>query len=312
MPTELPFSYDLLTVWEEYRKAAKRSRQLKRLVNRSRLICLALLIAGAVLGVLADQSAGWHKTYGIPGWLPTAFALVSAISFAAIAFLTRHVLDSQYERQWVFARSQAEALKSEAYVYLVKAPPYDGDDRDVRLAAKTQEILGEQELGWPVQLNEEEKRAGLPENWLSMNDYLKKRVTEQIEGFYEPGAVENDNLLKRLRTAGFLLGLIGAALGAVSTTLTDSKWLAAWIAVIGTMSGALVAFTFAGRYQSLVTSYGLTARRLKWLRNAWSRLPDDEKPKEAGDFVRKFEDAISVENSSWVAEWTKKTEEQLP
>jgi hypothetical protein len=304
MDIHSPFSHDLLTVWEEYRKAAKRARQLKSQVNRSRLIALTLIIGGAVMGVLADQSASWTSS----PQLPKAFALISAVVLAIAAFLSRHVLDSQYERLWVFTRSQAEALKSEAYIYLVKAPPYHCPDRDERLSEKAQEILGE--VTQPVALNEEEKRKNLPQNWLSMEDYIKERVTEQINGYYEPKSLECDKILTRLWRAGFYLGITGAILGGISSAMADAIWPAAWIAVIGTITGALAAFTFAGRYQYLMTSYTITSRRLKWLRNEWYRLPEEEKSEKFGDFVHKFEDAISIENSSWVAEWKEKTDAQ--
>ena len=120
MSDQFPFSNDLLSAWEDYRKAAKRSARLKKIVNRSRIIGLILLIVGACFGVLADQAGGWNIHIG---WLPTAFALTSAITLAIAAFVGRYVLDSQYDKDWVSARSQAEALKSESYVYLVQAKP---------------------------------------------------------------------------------------------------------------------------------------------------------------------------------------------
>jgi hypothetical protein len=77
-------------------------------------------------------------------------------------------------------------------------------------------------------------------------------------------------------------------LGAISTTSTDVKWLVSWIAVIGTILGSLAAFTFAGRYKYLATSYNYPARGLKWLRNAYYRLPDSEKPERVNDFHTGF------------------------
>jgi uncharacterized membrane protein (DUF485 family) len=157
MSTRYPFSDDLLIVWEEYRSVAKRSREFKRIVNRSRIFGLLLLVIGAVFGVLADQSTGWAASRD---WLPTAFALTSAISLAMAAFVSRFILDSHYEKNWVYARSRAEALKSEAYVYLVGAPPYDGVDRDEQLSMKAQEII--EKKVYPKLLAEEEKYEKLP------------------------------------------------------------------------------------------------------------------------------------------------------
>ncbi|MGK7910971.1 MAG: DUF4231 domain-containing protein [Synechococcus sp.] len=301
MPAEPPFSQDLLLVWEEYRRAAKRSRQLKRKVDAYRISGLLLVVTGAILGVLASQLDTLEQ-------LSKIFAVASAIFLGVAAFLSNHILDSQYEKQWVVARSQAEALKSQAYIYLVQAPPYNGPDRDEKLSSKMQEILGEL-LAEPVSLTEDEKRENLPKNWFSMDDYLKQRVTDQIETYYEPKAIASQRMLTLLKSISFVLGLSGAVLGGISAA--DIDWSAAWVAVIGTISGAIAAFTFAGRYRYLMTSYTLTARRLKWIANAWYRLPDDEKAQKVGSYVRKFEDAISVENNSWFAEWTNKDDEKI-
>jgi hypothetical protein len=304
MVTSTTFSQDLLTVWEEYRRAAKHSRQLKSNVNRSRLQGLVLVIGGAVLGVLANQASRWSDP---AGWTPIALALASAIAFAIAAAISRHVLDSQSERQWVLARSQAEALKSEAYTYLVQAPPYDGEDRDAKLAEKTEKILGD--LMHPIVLTNEEKREKFPAKWLSMDDYIAKRVNEQIYNFYEPRVQEYTGTLNRIKNTGLWLAIAGAVLGAVAT-VTNTAWPAAWVAVIGTISGSLAAFTFAGRYQYLIESYSLTARRLLWLRNGWDRLSDEQKAIQAGHFVKQFEGTISIENKNWIATWTKETEDE--
>ena len=300
MSADSPFSQDLLLVWEEYRRASKRSRKLKKKVNRYRLSGLILVVLGAILGVLSSQVDSLDL-------LSKVFAVASAISVGVAAFLSSHVLDSQYEEQWVVARSQAEALKSQAYIYLAKAPPYDGKNRDEQLSIKMQEILGEFFVE-PVSMTEEEKRHKLPEDWLSMEDYLEQRVNDQVRKFYEPKAIQYQKKLWQLRVAGFALGMTGAVFGGISAA--DIEWSASWVAVIGTISGALAAFTFAGRYRYLMTSYTLTARRLKWISNAWHRLSEADKLQKTGEFVRKFEEAISVENNSWFAEWTNKDEDK--
>ncbi|MEM8714708.1 MAG: DUF4231 domain-containing protein, partial [Cyanobacteria bacterium P01_G01_bin.4] len=251
---------------------------------------------GAVLGVLSSQLDTLEK-------LSKIFAITSAILLGVAAFLSSHVLDSQYEKQWVVARSQAEALKSQAYIYLVESPPYNGSDRDEKLSSKMQEILGEFFVE-PVSLTEKEKTEKLPDNWLSMDDYLEWRVNDQVRKYYEPKAIEYQQKLKLLKSLSFGLGLSGAVLGGISAA--DIDWSAAWVAVIGTISGAIAAFTFAGRYRYLMTSYTLTARRLKWIHNAWQRLSDSEKSQKLGTFVHNFENVLSIENNSWVAEWTNK------
>jgi hypothetical protein len=105
-----------------------------------------------------------------------------------------------------------------------------------------------------------------------------------------------------------LLGGLGVVLGGIGAALEGAKWIAAWVAVLGTISGAVAAFIFAGRYEYLAQSYELTARRLRWLIDDWQRLPAADKERKAGDFVNAFEDVISIENKHWVAEWQRTRE----
>jgi hypothetical protein len=303
MNTSDTFSDDLLMTWENYRKAAKRSRELKTIVNRSRILGMALLIGGAVVGVLADQSTEWYPD---TAWLSTTFAILSAITLAVAAFVSRYVLDSQYERDWVLARSQAEALKSEAYVYLVEAAPYAGENRDEILSQRGEEIIGK--YVYPVNLTDEERYKRLPDDFLEMDAYIDKRITEQAEYYYEPKALENARILNRLKMISFLLGILGAIIGAASTAIDGLFGSTAWIAVVSTISGAVATYTFAGRYQYLVTSYELTARKLKSIRNAWHRLSEAEKAARKGEYVRQFENTISFENQAWMAELINKKE----
>lgn len=307
MSSEPPFGEILLSVWEEYRKAAKRSRALKRRLNRTRLIVLGLVVAGSVLGLSADQSVQWLSREAVLGWLPRGLAAAGAVALAIAAFLGKEVLDSTTEREWVFARSQAEALKSEAYKFMAKAPPYDGDDRERRLSDQAKVLLEDEASAAPVRLDEDDKRRNLPGDWLSVDDYIRDRVEDQIKEYYEPNALETHAILERLRLSGFVLGLVGAVLGAIGASSTSSTWTAGWIAVIGAISGSIAAFAFAGRYQYLSISYELTARRLKMLVHDWRLLAEAEKPGKAGEFVHNCENAISVENHNWIAEWTKKS-----
>jgi hypothetical protein len=303
MSVHYPFSNDLLYTWEYYRKSAKRSRQLKKWITISRMVGWTLLIIGATSGVLADQAGGWAR---YQDWLPTALALTSAITLAVGAFISSYALDSKAERNWVIARSQAEALKSETYIYLVQAYPYDGEDKDHRLAQNVEDILGD--IDYPDELTEEEIIEKLPNDFMTMDEYLQKRVIDQVEKYYQPKAKEHTRTLNRLKIVGFTLGMTGAIIGAISVASQNAAWSASWVAVFSTISGALASFTFAGRYQYLKTSYLLTARKLTWIHREWDRLPDEEKITQKSSFVRDFENTISVENSNWMAEFTKEME----
>ncbi len=59
----------------------------------------------------------------------------------------------------------------------------------------------------------------------------------------------------------------------------------------------------ASRYDFLVMSYHATARRLEDLVNDWRSDGAPTDPAAWSAFVRACEDAISVENESWLAKW---------
>jgi hypothetical protein len=78
--------------------------------------------------------------------------------------------------------------------------------------------------------------------------------------------------------------------------------LAAFTAVLTTVSGAILAHIEASRYQYLVTSYLATARRLEDADLGFTAAAGD--PNLWSDFVNRCEDIIAAENSSWTAKWT--------
>lgn len=289
--------------WGEYRRASKQAREMKRELNRRRLISLGLGVAGAIFGVLAAQFGDWAGGSSLPDRLPQVFALGSAISVAVVTYLGKDTLASEMQQGWVMARARAEALKSEAFTYLARVPPYGGPDRGTQLLEKTQSLLANDSVVRPVHLSDDELVARLPEDWLTPEDYVQLRAIDQASGFYRPKAAENEKNLKLTRTIGFFLGAIGVILGAIGAVIQDATWVAGWVAVIGTIGGAVVAFALASRYEYQALSYQAAARRLESLVAAWSNLPEPERQAAFPDLVRDCERAIADESSNWVVEW---------
>ncbi|MGH8522194.1 MAG: SLATT domain-containing protein [Gammaproteobacteria bacterium] len=82
--------------------------------------------------------------------------------------------------------------------------------------------------------------------------------------------------------------------------------LAAWVAVLTTMAGALGAHIEAARFDQLAIGYRATARASRrfaangttgCLERPFSQAQKDH-------FVSRCEGAISVENQAWMAEWS--------
>jgi hypothetical protein len=297
---ELPFGVALENVWADYRRCAARSRALKQRLDAIRLWALALFIGGAALGVLSAQLA-------LPDALIKVLALVSAAAIALSAYLTAQALDAGVERGWIEARSVAEGLKSEAYRFLAKAPPYDAADASARLAETVRALRLRLRLGEFAHIDEAERLANLPRNWLGPDEYVQQRVRDQI-GYFERRAAEHARKAQQLKLCTIGLGAIGVLLAAAHGVYPQAGALPAWLGVIGTVSGAITTYLFANRLLFLTVSYETTALRLTFALEDWSRLPKEDQAAAIGALVGKVEDILLLENRQWVAEFDRPPE----
>jgi hypothetical protein len=151
-------------------------------------------------------------------------------------------------------------------------------------------------------IDEQEKQKRLPAAFLTIEQYIEERVTEQIDNFYRPRSDELIRKMKKNKKIGIFLGMASVILGAFGA----SGWTAGWIAVISTIAASIAAFSYAGRYQYLIVSYQATANKLERLRTQWVVSgKSDADTEERDKFIRECEDVISIENSAWMAELSK-------
>jgi hypothetical protein len=293
--SELPFGVALENVWADYRRCAARSRALKRRLDGIRLWALALFVGGAALGVLSAQLP-------LPDALAKTLALVSAAAIALSAYLTAQALDAGLERGWIEARAVAEGLKSEAWRFLAKAPPYDATGASERLAETARALRLRLRLGEFAHIDEAERLAELPPNWVGPDEYVQRRVRGQID-YFQRRAAEHARSAQRLRLATILLGAIGVLLSAGHGVYPQAGGLAAWVGVIGTVSGAITTYLFANRLLFLTASYETTALRLTFALEDWGGVPKEGQAAAIGALVGKVEDILLLENKQWVAEF---------
>jgi len=139
---------------------------------------------------------------------------------------------------------------------------------------------------------------------LDLAGYVRERVEAQMEHYYRPRSAELARSATRWRTGLAVLLFAGSGLSALAAVVPT--WgLGAWVAVLTTMAGAIGAHVEAAKFDNLVISYRSTLGRLTALRDEWcdSLAERALTPAEAADFVDRCEDAISVENQAWMAEW---------
>lgn len=312
MATPILTNKDALTsalkyIWGQYRTWDLTALALKQSVTRWRDIVLALSIGGAVLGTLSHQINSW-KVVAMPGWLATTLGVLGGIALGLAGYFTKELLNPGPEAKAVRARAAAEAFKSNAYLVATGAPPYASATTADELLAKSKEIRGNVEDLTPLAITSAQEAEGTPQAPLSVDDYIRQRVVQQIDEFYLPRVRLNAKKLATGRRLSLILGAFAIVLGLWSA---KSASVAGWVAVVGTITAAVAAYQLAERYQFLSVSYQATADRLKWLKTKWeldSQAQSNLAAQQA--FIVACENAISTENSAWMAEWTRKRNDQ--
>ena len=281
--------------WGEYRVWAATSRQKKKEISTWRFRVLVLTVLGALLGTVSSQIAGLQANVS---WI---IGIIAGLLIAIATYLGQEILKPDQERLWIRARSLAEALKAETFLFRTSAPPYDIPEPASKMLLQVQDLLGQVRDLPAVNLSQDERRERLPEGPLSVEEYIEARVDDQVENFYRPRARQYYELMKRWRAITLLIGGLAVILGALG------KWTGAWVAVLTTIGTSVAAYIFASRYQYLIISYQATARQLELLKNQWIVMgaPDQDTEKR-NRFILDCEEAISIENSAWMAKLTEK------
>jgi len=294
----------LKNTWAQYRTWAITSRAYQNDVTRWRNVVLILSIAGAILGTLSQQTTLW-SVLKAPPLIATTFGLISGFALGLAAYFSQQALSPDPEAKAVRARSAAEAFKSEAYLLAANAPPYDTATTVAELTARTDRVREAVANLARKTITTAQETAGMPTDRLSVDDYIKLRIDEQIDTYYIPRARENAQKLALGKYLSLALGALAVVFGLLSSKYAS---IAGWLAVIGTITAAIAARQYSGRYQFLVISYQATIERLKWLKTEWA-LASKADPTAAGKaLIVAVEETISTENSGWMAEFTKKPE----
>lgn len=304
-------------VWSEYRVWAATARQQKAKIFRWRFIVLIFTVIGALFGTISSELNTISSTPGtinsemISGslasisWLtpPHIFGWLSGVAIVLATYFSKEILKPEYEQSWVRARSIAEALKSESFLFRSGVSPYDTPESGKKLFERVSELESLIEDIQPLTLSEDQKRSGLPQGPLSVSDYIKNRVDDQIYHFYQPKAEKYERIMKFWRGVNLVLGALAAILGAFLFT--------GWIALLTTIATLVAAYLYAQHYQHLITSYKATARQLEFLKAQCMTIgvmtisvPRHEKEK-YNQFISNCEGVISIENKAWMARLVK-------
>ncbi len=288
----------LTAVAESQGQWSATANAMKESFERTRFLVFVLSTLAALAAAISSQQA--------EGTTRTTFAMFSTVCMGVVSFLSARLLDSRHSQGWVRARAASEALKREGYRYAAQAAPYDSDaSRGALLRGEAQKI--EADVDDLIGARRPSGKSSMPTELISAADYVAKRVQNQI-AYYEDGANKCQASAQKFRGIEFILALATAVLtalvGILSKKLIGEFDLVALTAVLTTLSGAILAYIEASRYDFTVSTYRATARRLRDQKDNPPANPQPGTP-DWSTFVNSCESILQEQNSSWVAKFGK-------
>lgn len=274
-------------VWRQQSVWSEVANRLKRDLQRKRDLVLGLTIAGALLSAAAV----------VAGLDSDAGKALAAVSAAAVGFagLARARIGQDALQRWTRARSVAEALKSEVFLYQARVGDYARPDQDAVLDERATAVEQDAQDLVAQKSGIESRERPLPAV-SDVESYMKVRVRGQIEDFYRPRARELDSRLRLARRVQGALAAAGVAVGAAAA-IAEGDDVAVWLPVLTTIGASVAAYVAAERYEFLLTEYLRTADELERLRDrrgGAAAMSDEER-------MRAAEHVISVQNEGWMA-----------
>lgn len=281
------------SIWDRQSVWSQTANRLKARIDRLRSTMLALAVASAVLTTLAAQVASLNRPGG------KVLAVLAGVAVGLVP-LVRSRLGRDAVSRWTRARSVSEELKAEVYRFLADVAPYRGSDRWTLLIERSRRV---QDAAADLMVSTADvvpAERGVPAVH-DITTYVERRVVPQI-GWYRGRSAGLKRKLGRARAIELGLAVVGVLLAALAATGAVDA-LAAWVAVIATLTAALSSHVAGSRWEYQLVEYLRTADELNRLYEEWA-VPDALD--EAGEdrLVDRCEHVVSIQNDGWMAKWT--------
>jgi hypothetical protein len=167
---------------------------------------MILTVAAAGLALAGSQLKPVSATASV------VLTVVAAVVLAAVGLL-RFQQDVEQTRRWTRARSVAEAMKAEVYVFLAQSGG-DTAEREGNLRDQIRRLEAEADDLQPYAQDVNPETRALPAV-TDVNTYLDVRVrTSQLEKYYKPKARQMRRRLRWAKAIEVTLTLMAAALAA--------------------------------------------------------------------------------------------------
>ena len=280
--------------WERQGVWSRAADQLKAGPHLQWRLRMILTVAAAAMALAGTQLR--------PVNVVASYALgaVAAAVLAGVGVI-RGQQDAEQTRRWTQARSVAETIKSEVYIFLARSGDGQPAKRETELETEVQRLERDARDLLPYTQGVQASTRPLPEV-RDLETYLEVRIrVSQLENFYEPKAGKLRRQLRWAKTAEITLTLLAAAFAAFAAV---SPNVGAWAAVVTTAVGAVTAYAAAERYEFLWIEYSRTASELRRLYSR--RTAADGRRLSGLELVTECEQVISAQNQAWMAKWTEK------
>ncbi len=261
-------------------------------------IQLTLFVAAAIF---AGGAAALPQTCRPPFTVTTAITLGLGLLFLLLFRLRRD------ERFWFQCRAIAESVKTTGWRYMMKAPPFDLDDRAItdrrfvdalneirRTMVDIHPLLTTTGLAGPeITPRMREIRALLLAERKLL--YIDDRISDQRR-WYQAKCAFNQRRASLwfwtvfgLQCAALTIAVIQVATGSLPVNI---------VALLMTLAATFVAWSQAKRHDDLVQPYALAAQELISLQALAQQVNDEANFRE---LVIQVEEAISREHTMWCA-----------
>jgi hypothetical protein len=342
----LDYLEDQIDIWNQTAKYKK-----EVITTWRKRITVSMLI-GAALG-LASQQVSVHELDPagdlyklLPGEetvlgsiellsfeIRSILAAMSAIAIAIATYAGSKVLSNDLEKAQLKARAAAEALKVQAFLYSMKAPPYSGQNAEKVLFKRVEIILKEvgtitPELSTITESKKSKiakflsliylgkKTPDVESRWIqrfkediTFEEYVEERVKGQIDGYYRKKAAEFQRTINNANAATLVFGFLGIAVGTIGAT--SNPGLSMWIGLLSTGTASIASYIHAGKYEYLLMSYVSTASQLELIAARFQSMTEPSLRMQQR-FVAETETIFASEHNSWISEIAGTSEDDEP
>jgi hypothetical protein len=255
---------------------------------------LSLIVAGSALAYLAAVGGGPWRI--VPAMV-TAVVLIAGVSTRRIHSALRD------DVSWFNGRAVAETVKSLAWRYMMRLPPFDDEradavfldalaDADDELPDPTRTSVEWQNRPQITARMREVRRLDLAHR---RDLYCTDRLADQV-AWYSARAAFNGRRA-RIWSRVSVWAQIAGVIAAVGVMLTPNPWVNI-IGIFVAIAAATTAWSQLGRHGELAKSYDLAARELTKITEL---AQDAGSEADLHDAVRNGEAAISREHTLWIA-----------